>query len=55
MTKHIKEYEVYAQGASNKIEVKTTIKARGSDEAERIARIFCKVAGVAFSHTKLKV
>jgi len=55
MTKHVKEYEVYAQGGNNKIEVKTTIKAREPEEAERIAKIFCKVAGVTFSHTKVKV
>lgn len=53
--KHIKEYEVHATGADRKTSVKTIIKARDPQEAGKIAMIFCKVAGVTFSHTKVKV
>jgi len=54
-TKKICEYEVFATGVDRKTSVKTIIKARDPDEAGRIAQIFCKVAGVTFSHTKVKV
>ena len=53
--KNIKEYEVHATGADRKTSVKTIIKARDPQEAGKIAMIFCKVAGVTFSHTKVKV
>jgi len=53
--KNIKEYEVHATGVDRKTSVKTIIKARDPEEAGKIAMIFCKVAGVTFSHTKVKV
>lgn len=54
MSKKVQEYEVYATGVEKKPKLRTTIKARDPKEAGRIAEIFCKVAGVTFSHTKVK-
>lgn len=50
----VQEYEVYAVGVEKDPKLRTTIKARNPEEAGRIAKVFCKVAGVTFSHTKQK-
>jgi len=51
-TRKTKDYEVYAIGADGKIIKKCTLQADSEDEAQNKAKMFTKVAGVTFSHTK---
>lgn len=50
--KSLKDFEVYAVGATNKIEKKATIQARSENDAVKKGTLFSKVAGVTFSHIK---
>lgn len=48
----LQDFEVWGHGFDKKISIKATIQARSTTEAETKGKLFSKVAGVTFSHTK---